>query len=133
MKSAVSGIKIPTTLLEIEELTERIWEEFRDDLQFRSLPYDTSVERYSSTKFRFLPKYRHNKVHKSYVPESILKQYIDKGIVTLKMWTGNQAQMTAYKDFYDNYRHETQWVSFLDPDEFICPNNKNNMLFYYRL
>lgn len=60
-------------------------------------------------------------------PENVLQPYIDRGIVSLKPWAGKHAQMSAYKDFYDSYRDETQWVSFLDIDEFICPNNKTNI------
>ena len=54
----------------------------------------------------------------------ILQPYIDRGLVTLTDWPynqANQAQMKAYRHFYETYRHETQWVSFLDIDEFFCP------------
>ena len=44
----------------------------------------------------------------------ILQPYIDRGLVTLTDWPYNQAQMKAYRHFYETYRHETQWVSFLD-------------------
>ena len=53
--------------------------------------------------------------------DEILRSYIDRGLVTLIDWPYNQAQMKAYKNFYETYRHETQWVSFLDIDEFFCP------------
>jgi hypothetical protein len=51
----------------------------------------------------------------------ILKPYIDEGIISLIEWPYPQAQMQAYKHFYENYRNETDWISFLDIDEFICP------------
>lgn len=51
----------------------------------------------------------------------VLQPYISRGLVTLIDWPYNQAQMKAYKNFYETYRHETQWVSFLDIDEFFCP------------
>lgn len=53
--------------------------------------------------------------------EEVLKIYIDKGIVTLIQWPTLQGQILAYKHWYENFRNETQWVSFLDIDEFICP------------
>lgn len=53
----------------------------------------------------------------------ILLPYINAGIVELKQWKDNNAQMSAYKDFYQNKRQETSWVSFLDIDEFICLRN----------
>lgn len=52
--------------------------------------------------------------------EDVLKPYIDSGIVELKLWEQNHAQMSAYKDFYETKRHETKWISFLDIDEFVC-------------
>ncbi len=58
----------------------------------------------------------------------ILQPYIDRGLVTLTDWPYNQAQMKAYRHFYETYRHETQWVSFLDIDEFFCPRYKNNLM-----
>ncbi len=51
----------------------------------------------------------------------ILQPYIDRGLVTLIDWPYDQAQIAAYQNFYESFRHETQWVSFLDIDEFFCP------------
>ncbi len=51
----------------------------------------------------------------------VLQPYIDKGYVTLVQWTKDHAQMEAYQHFYVNYAKETQWLSFLDIDEFIVP------------
>lgn len=57
----------------------------------------------------------------------ILDMYISKGIVTLIEWPFENAQFTSYKHFYDTYRNETQWVSFLDLDEFITPFYKKTI------
>lgn len=57
----------------------------------------------------------------------ILQPYIDSGLVTLIDWPYDQAQMKAYKHFYETFRHETQWVSYLDIDEFFCPRYKENL------
>jgi hypothetical protein len=51
----------------------------------------------------------------------VLKPYIDCGKVTLTEWPENPGQISSYKHFYNTYREETRWVSFLDLDEFICP------------
>mgnify|MGYP000030303549 FL=1 len=51
----------------------------------------------------------------------ILKQYVDEGIVTLIDWkVMPPAQTAAYNDFKKNFWTETQWVAFIDLDEYIC-------------
>ena len=55
--------------------------------------------------------------------QEVLQPYIDKGVVTLVDFPYDHAQFKAYQHFYETYRHETQWVSFLDIDEFFCPNS----------
>lgn len=51
----------------------------------------------------------------------ILKPYIENGIVTYHDWPQIPGQQAMYVHFCDNYLGETNWVSFLDLDEFICP------------
>lgn len=53
--------------------------------------------------------------------QKILKPYIDKGIVTLVEWPDVPGQISAYKNWYEKFREETNWCSFLDLDEFLCP------------
>lgn len=60
--------------------------------------------------------------------EEVLKPYIQKELVTLIDWPYNQAQVQAYKNFYENYRNQTQWVSFLDLDEFIVPKYTDSLI-----
>ncbi len=57
----------------------------------------------------------------------ILKPYVERNVVTLIEFPGERMQMKAYLDFYANFAGETQWVSFLDIDEFICPNSHLNI------
>lgn len=57
----------------------------------------------------------------------ILKPYIEKNIVTLIQWPDVPGQLSAYTHFYNNYRQETKWVSFLDVDEFFCPTKEKNI------
>ena len=62
----------------------------------------------------------------------ILQPYIDRGLVTLTTWPYSHAQMKAYEHFYNTYRNETQWVSFLDIDEFFCPRYKTTLIDWVR-
>ena len=64
--------------------------------------------------------------------KDVLKPYIDRELVTLIDWPYDQAQIMAYKHFYDAYRNETQWVTFLDIDEFFCPRYKKNLYEWVR-
>lgn len=57
----------------------------------------------------------------------ILKPYIEQGIVTLVEWPQVPGQLAMYEHWYKTYRHETQWVSFLDLDEFFCPKQERSV------
>lgn len=59
--------------------------------------------------------------------ENILAPYISKDLVTLIDWPVKQGQLPAYKYWHDNLKNETEWVSFLDVDEFICPYYEKNI------
>ena len=59
--------------------------------------------------------------------QEVLLPYINRGLVTLVDWPYDQAQIKAYQNFYETYRHETQWVSFLDIDEFFCPRYEKTL------
>ncbi len=56
-----------------------------------------------------------------------LSKYIEEGLVTLNQWPKNQAQMECYHHCLENYKSETEWLSFLDIDEFIVPNTTNDI------
>ncbi len=51
----------------------------------------------------------------------ILEPYIESGLVTLIEWHIDKGQIPAYVDCWENYRDETQWLAYIDLDEFICP------------
>lgn len=57
----------------------------------------------------------------------ILAPYIDEGIVTLIDWPYNQAQIAAFQDCYDKFHNETNWIAYIDLDEFIVPNHMDNI------
>ncbi len=57
----------------------------------------------------------------------ILDDYIKKDLVTLVDWPYQQAQMEAYKDCIKKYSDETEWIGFIDIDEFIVPKTKDSI------
>lgn len=62
----------------------------------------------------------------------ILRPYIENGKVTLIDWPFQQGQMKAYIDCIDNRRNEVNWIGFIDLDEFIVPNQDNNIYKFLR-
>jgi len=59
--------------------------------------------------------------------KEILSEYINNGYVTLIDWPEIPGQLSAYKHWYDNYRDDTNWVSFIDIDEFVCPRRSRTI------
>lgn len=53
--------------------------------------------------------------------ERILQPYLDQGIVTLVKWPKNHAQVEAYEDCIRRFGNESDWIGFLDVDEFVVP------------
>lgn len=64
--------------------------------------------------------------------ESVLRPYIDNGLVTLVQWPHNQAQMQCYHDIMEKYASETKWLGFIDIDEFIVPKSTDNIYDFLR-
>ena len=58
---------------------------------------------------------------------SVLQPYIDEELVTLVQWPHNQMQMESYKDCINKFSGETQWLGFIDIDEFIVPKTTNTI------
>lgn len=57
----------------------------------------------------------------------ILNKYINEGIVTLIDWPFEKGQMDAYNHCYIKFKDETNWIAFLDLDEFICLKKENDI------
>lgn len=57
----------------------------------------------------------------------ILDPYIKKGWVTLIDWPYMQQQKEAYKDCWDRFKDECNWICYLDADEFICMKNERDI------
>lgn len=49
----------------------------------------------------------------------VLQPFIQEGLVTLKKLSGNSVQMIAYDDAIQRYGSRTEWMLWLDADEFI--------------
>ncbi len=59
--------------------------------------------------------------------QEILQPYIASGILTLTDWPHPHGQMSAYQHCLDTYKDETNWLGFIDLDEFIVPNRYCNL------
>lgn len=57
----------------------------------------------------------------------ILQPYIDRHLVTLLDWPKKQSQMEAYYNCYYNYKDESHWIGFIDLDEYVIPNDYDDI------
>jgi hypothetical protein len=57
----------------------------------------------------------------------VLDFYVNDGLVTLIEWPVEKGQFPAYQHFYENFRNSTNWVTFLDLDEFVTPFYKKTI------
>ena len=53
----------------------------------------------------------------------VLKPFIEDGIVTLIDWPVHQGQCSAYIDCIAKHKNESEWIGFIDLDEFIVLNS----------
>ena len=59
--------------------------------------------------------------------QEILEKYIKCGIVTLIDWPVPQGQMKAYADCVEHFGDESNWIGFIDLDEYVVPNHDDNI------
>lgn len=59
--------------------------------------------------------------------ETVLKPYIESGLVTLIDWPQNQKQMECYQTCIKDFSGETKWLGFIDIDEFIVPKSTDSI------
>jgi len=57
----------------------------------------------------------------------VLQPYIDMGIVEVAQWKDRPGQMTAYIDCAKKHKDDSEWIGFIDTDEFIVPVDDNNI------
>lgn len=50
----------------------------------------------------------------------VLQPYIESGIVTLTDWPIESGQLSAYLDCFKRHKNHTDWIAYIDLDEFIC-------------
>jgi len=93
---------------------------FKDEARFLS----EWLEYHIMTGFDHFYMYNNNSTDDY---ENVLRPYIQNGIVTLIQWPQEHGQIAAYQHFYENYRSRTQWIAFLDMDEFVVPRYKTDI------
>lgn len=58
----------------------------------------------------------------------ILEPYIKSGLVELEDWPIPQGQLSAYEDCIKKHKEDTNWIGFIDIDEFITPLEGNSFI-----
>ena len=53
--------------------------------------------------------------------ESVIGDYLQEGVVTLIHWTKEHAQVEGYEDCIRRFQSESDWIGFIDVDEFLVP------------
>ncbi|HEX7556790.1 MAG TPA: glycosyltransferase family 92 protein, partial [Leptolinea sp.] len=59
--------------------------------------------------------------------EKTIKSYIDKGWATVNKVQGAGMQVFAYDHCIQTYGHLSQWIGFIDTDEFIIPSTTDSI------
>ncbi len=78
--------------------------------------------------------------------ERVIGKYLDEGVATLIHWTKEHAQVEGYEDCIRRFQSESDWIGFIDVDEFLVPveeeslvsfldrfSNRASVLVYWRL
>ncbi len=59
--------------------------------------------------------------------KKVLAPYVKEGIVTLTDWPVEHGQRSAYNDCVAKYSDESNWIGFIDLDEYVCPVQWNSI------
>ncbi|MCL2923064.1 MAG: glycosyltransferase family 92 protein [Trichodesmium sp. MAG_R04] len=58
----------------------------------------------------------------------IVRPYRENNEVVIQNWpVKNGQQMKAYNHFLEKYKNESEWIAFIDLDEFLFPTEKNDL------
>ena len=57
----------------------------------------------------------------------VIQPYIDNHTVTLTQWPLEQSQSKCYRYCLETFRNETNWIGYIDADEFVCPKKYTNI------
>lgn len=60
--------------------------------------------------------------------EEVLAPYKEKGIITLIPWPHQHAQVAGYEDCIRQFQSESDWIGFIDVDEFLVPIEENSIV-----
>ena len=53
--------------------------------------------------------------------KSVIESYLNEGLVTLIHWPEEHAQVKGYEDCIKRFQDQSDWIGFIDVDEFIVP------------
>ncbi len=59
--------------------------------------------------------------------EEVLAPFIDQGLVTLIDWKVMRGQNSAYAACVEEYSGESNWIAFIDIDEYICLKDDSSL------
>lgn len=57
----------------------------------------------------------------------ILQPYLQSGEVILHDWPFTPGQISAYEHCLNTYKNESEWIAFIDMDEFLFPTEKDDI------
>ncbi len=57
----------------------------------------------------------------------LIEEYVRSGEVILHDWPFVPGQILAYEHCLENYRQESEWMAFIDVDEFLFPTEKDDL------
>lgn len=60
--------------------------------------------------------------------EEVLAPYREEGIATLIPWHQQHAQVDGYEDCIRRFQSESDWIGFIDVDEFLVPIEDNSLV-----
>ena len=60
--------------------------------------------------------------------EMVIKPYIEQNIVTLIDWPHQHAQVDGYEDCIQRFQSESDWIGFIDVDEFLVPVDEESLV-----
>lgn len=60
--------------------------------------------------------------------EEVIESYLKEGLVTLTRWPKDHAQVEGYEDCIRRFQSESDWIGFIDVDEFLVPVAEESLI-----
>lgn len=57
--------------------------------------------------------------------EEVIRPFVKNGYITTQDFPGSGVQQEVYNDCLDNYAEQSQWIAFIDDDEFLFPTEQS--------